>query len=72
MNSYVSDELQGGFQFAFRTGEELVSKYEIAVSELVKNSYDADATLVEVSISEDSIAISDNGIGMSLDTVRDS
>lgn len=53
-------------------GEELVSKDEIAVSELVKNSYDADATLVEVSIGEDSIAISDNGIGMSLDTVRDS
>ena len=53
-------------------GQELVSKDEIAVSELVKNSYDADATLVEVSISEDSIAISDNGIGMSLDTVRDS
>ena len=53
-------------------GEELVSKDGIAVSELVKNSYDADATLVEVSIGEDCIAISDNGIGMSLDTVRNS
>ena len=53
-------------------GQELVSKDEIAISELVKNSYDADATIVKVSIESNSITISDNGTGMSMDTVRNS
>jgi len=53
-------------------GEELISKDEIAVSELVKNSYDADATVVEVSIQNGSITIADNGNGMNMDTVQNS
>lgn len=53
-------------------GEELISKDEIAVSELVKNSYDADATTVEVSIDNDSITIADNGNGMTMDNIQNS
>ncbi|MEM4067858.1 MAG: sensor histidine kinase [Candidatus Micrarchaeaceae archaeon] len=53
-------------------GEELISKDEIAVSELVKNSYDADARIVEVAIDDDSITISDNGNGMTMDVVQNS
>lgn len=53
-------------------GEELISKDEIAVSELVKNSYDADATIVEVSIQNDSIIIADNGNGMTIDIIQNS
>ena len=46
-------------------GERLVGKPHVALSELVKNSYDADATEVEILFEEDSITVSDNGTGMS-------
>jgi len=55
-----------------RLGKELVSKRETAVSELVKNAYDADATEVKLvfqnaySVSG-SLKIIDNGVGMSRD-----
>lgn len=52
-----------------RLGKELVSKRETAVSELVKNAYDADATKVELIFKNSydvggSLKITDNGIGM--------
>jgi len=56
-------------------GDELISDEPVAVVELVKNAYDADATKVTVAFSgEDptdphTLVISDNGVGMSLDTV---
>lgn len=46
-------------------GERLVGKSYIALAELVKNSYDADAAQVEIRFSEDAIEISDDGHGMS-------
>lgn len=58
-------------------GEELITNEVIAIVELVKNSYDADATKVEVTLEDVTdvengrVLISDNGIGMSLDTVLD-
>ena len=53
-----------------RLGRELVGRAETAVSELVKNSYDADATEVKVTFIDSdtvggSLIIEDNGIGMS-------
>ncbi|PTT72802.1 MULTISPECIES: sensor histidine kinase [unclassified Chryseobacterium] len=55
-----------------RLGKELVARQETAVSELVKNSYDADATLVELRFIETNdiggvLRIKDNGTGMSRD-----
>lgn len=56
-------------------GEELITNEVIALVELVKNSYDADATIIEVNlenvtdIENGRILIKDNGSGMSLDTV---
>lgn len=52
-----------------RLGYELVGRAETALSELIKNSYDADATLVDVDfINTDeingSLIITDNGTGM--------
>ncbi|WP_227430922.1 ATP-binding protein [Psychrobacter sp. I-STPA6b] len=52
-----------------RLGKELVSKRETAVSELVKNAYDADATEVKLVFQNaynigGSLKIIDNGIGM--------
>ena len=57
-----------------RLGKELVSRSETAVSELIKNAYDADATLVEISFvdinsNEAKIIVEDNGEGMSRDTL---
>ncbi len=63
-------------------GEQLIKNEQIALTELIKNSYDADADWVKVSfenfgdnfeINDDSkIIIRDNGIGMSLETIEKS
>lgn len=47
-------------------GERLVGKSHIALAELVKNSYDADATRVVISFGSNHIRVIDNGHGMSL------
>lgn len=46
-------------------GERLVGRPHIALAELVKNSYDADAFHVDILFEENSIHIIDNGHGMS-------
>src|SRR5437879_1103156 len=53
-------------------GERLVKQPEVAVLELIKNAYDADAT--ECNITFDpalSIMVSDDGLGMTLDRFSD-
>jgi len=52
-------------------GERLVGQPHIALAELVKNSYDADATCVLVRFLDEKIEIHDNGHGMNLDEFRD-
>jgi signal transduction histidine kinase len=47
-------------------GERLVGKPHIALAELIKNSYDADATRVLVRFENDSIVVTDDGHGMNL------
>lgn len=56
-------------------GEQLIKSDRIALVELIKNSYDADATDVVVNLFDGpgatiSLAVVDNGQGMSLETVR--
>lgn len=46
-------------------GRDLITSDNIAVLELVKNSYDAHATKVEISFGNDRVVIADNGKGMS-------
>ena len=46
-------------------GERLVGRSYIALAELLKNSYDADATNCRIDFGADSITVSDNGHGMS-------
>lgn len=60
-----------------RLGEQLVSKQETALSELIKNAFDADATHVRLDFSRQSRAggtllISDDGSGMTEDVIRSS
>jgi len=52
-------------------GERLVGKPHIALAELVKNSYDADATKVIVGFNSDRIEVVDNGHGMDFEEFRD-
>ena len=59
-----------------RLGFELVAKQETALTELIKNSYDADATQVIVHFNNHdhpggTLIIEDDGIGMQPDVVRD-
>ena len=56
-------------------GERLVTSYHVALAELIKNSYDADATEVRLVIDKDSdgqplIEISDNGCGMTFAEIK--
>ena len=57
-------------------GDELIGSPRLAVFELVKNAYDADAETVTVLMNglgapTASIVVSDNGVGMTLATIRD-
>lgn len=48
-------------------GRDLITSPSVAILELVKNSYDAHATKVEITFDEDYLRIADNGKGMSKD-----
>lgn len=55
-------------------GEELIGDDRLAIFELVKNGYDADANEVEITVnlaarSETSIVVQDSGTGMTLDDI---
>lgn len=52
-------------------GERLVGRPHIALAELIKNSYDADATAVSIEVEPEQIVVADNGSGMNFDTFRD-
>ena len=53
-------------------GERLVKQPDVAVVELVKNSYDADATTCTIALDEyASLAVVDDGCGMTLEQFRD-
>ena len=45
-------------------GERLVSRPEIALAELIKNSYDADASVCDVHIAHQTITVADDGHGL--------
>ena len=51
-------------------GSDLVTNDCVAIAELVKNSYDAFAYHVDVSIAKDYIEIKDDGSGMTANTIR--
>jgi DNA topoisomerase VI subunit B len=57
-------------------GEQLIKNHTLALFEIVKNSYDADATEVELKLcdidqDDGTIKITDNGYGMSFQTVTE-
>ncbi|OBU43757.1 hypothetical protein AYY27_03950 [Photobacterium damselae] len=66
-------------QLITELGERLVSRNHIGISELIKNSYDADSPLVNVTLSNvtkhnlynSELVVSDKGLGMTFQTVKD-
>ena len=57
-------------------GEKLVTNRAVALAELIKNSYDADATHATVNLTNiktpgGTISVEDNGSGMTLSTFED-
>jgi len=51
-------------------GEELIHDKKIAIAELVKNAYDADASEVTLTVGDNEIIIEDNGYGMNSEVIR--
>ncbi len=51
-------------------GKDLITNDNVAIFELVKNSYDAYATKVEIKFIDNEIVIADNGKGMSFDDLK--
>jgi signal transduction histidine kinase len=51
-------------------GSELITDDEVAIFELVKNSFDALARHVDLYFNQDQIVISDDGVGMTMEDVR--
>lgn len=52
-------------------GERLVGRPYIALAELIKNAYDADATHVELAVEPDHLLVADDGHGMTNTAFRD-
>ena len=78
----TSETTEGSLRFGvdagllFQLGEQLVARRSVALSELIKNAYDADATEVSVLLEDvtkpnGSIIVQDNGTGMTFEQVRD-
>jgi hypothetical protein len=51
-------------------GERLYSESIELIRELVNNAYDADATIVKVAVTPDSVSIEDNGTGMDMEGLQ--
>jgi len=66
------DELQFKISSALKdlVGKDLITSDNIAIFELVKNSYDAYASKVDITFADDKIIIADNGKGMSFDEIK--
>lgn len=71
--------MSDGFRFSpdilSRLGEELVPDVDQGIVELAKNAYDADATSCTVTLDavhsgRGTITVSDNGVGMTIDSIR--
>lgn len=80
INPYLDKKRAMHFKFSpdilSRLGEELIPNPDQGIVELVKNSYDADATkctveLINTETTGGTLVVSDNGIGMDLNVIAD-
>lgn len=66
-NEYTTVKFEADSALLRELGERLVGQSHIALAELIKNAYDADATECVVSITDNEITVIDNGHGMAED-----
>lgn len=80
LGTFEEESARGGYQpirfeadaaLIRELGERLVGAPHIALAELVKNAYDADATTCTILLERNRIVISDNGHGMTEEEFRD-
>ena len=72
MSTYIENVPMKFHPRAFSAfGADLVTNDCVAIAELVKNSYDAFANNVEVTVSAEFLEIKDDGAGMTADVIRD-
>ena len=64
LEGYETVKFQADSALLRELGERLVGQPHIALAELIKNAYDADATLCRVVLDPDEITVTDNGHGM--------
>ena len=64
LRDYQPVKFQADSALLRELGERLVGQPHIALAELIKNAYDADATLCTISIDENKITVTDDGHGM--------
>lgn len=64
LNDFKPVKFQADSTLLRELGERLVGQPHIALAELIKNAYDADATICTVSIDDNQITVTDNGHGM--------
>ncbi|MDU0993407.1 MAG: ATP-binding protein [Morganella morganii] len=73
-NRIISQPFKANAHLLKLLGDELIGDDRLAIFELVKNSYDADATEVDVTLMLDEkpprIVVKDNGSGMNLDVIK--
>lgn len=75
-NSFDSGDVSSQLHFDVSTGlkrvigRDLITDDEVAIFELVKNSFDAGATQVQLLFSADEVWVVDNGEGMSLEDLN--
>ena len=67
LHGYEAVKFQADSALLRELGERLVGQPHIALAELIKNAYDADATLCTISINDNEITVTDNGHGMTED-----
>ena len=64
LEGFESVRFQADSALLRELGERLVGQPHIALAELIKNAYDADATHCSIFVGEDEITVTDNGHGM--------
>src|SRR6266481_63030 len=52
-------------------GRELITDDEVAIFEMVKNSFDAQADHVHLHFEDGTVIVADDGVGMSLEDLKD-
>ena len=71
MSNDLSSPFRVDLRLLLEMGERLISRDEVALVELVKNAYDADAETARISVDNDRVGVEDDGTGMSWQEINE-